>query len=151
MSIRNKRLIKELIKLPDITINDEWQYEPIVTLTRKNNMNHIFIKIDNRYPFSVPKLYIQEINSKPIIYIDWFLKDRNKFTKLVNELNIKIECICCMTMTCAWSPISGIKDIINEFDNHYNKYYQLKKFLIIYNKITGFDNLIYKNILDFLY
>ena len=153
MSIRNKRLKKELLKLPEpllneLTINENWENDVIVTIYHKKN--NIIMEIDNQYPFSFPKLYIYS-DSKPINYIDWFLKDRPKFTKIVNDLNIKIDCICCNTMTCTWSPVSGIQEIINEFEKHYYKYYKLIQFNTIYNKINGFDNLIYKKILDFLY
>jgi hypothetical protein len=153
MSIRNKRLKKELLKLPEsllneLTLNENWENDLIVTIYHEKN--NISIELDNQYPFSFPKLYIHS-NSKPINYIDWFLKDRSKFTKIVNDLNIKIDCICCNTITCTWSPVSGIQDIINEYEKHYNKYYKLTEFNTIFNKINGFDNLIYKNILDFLY
>jgi hypothetical protein len=152
MSIRNKRLKKELLKinetlLRELKINENWEKDTIVKLL----YNKIIIELDERYPFSYPKLYILDSNNNQINYIDWFLKDRNKYTKIVNELNIKIDCICCSTMTCTWSPISGITDIINEYETHSNKYYKLKQFMAIYNKIDGFDNLIYKHILDFLY
>ena len=149
MSIRNKRLKKELLKEPlinEIIINDNWENDEIVTLTH----NNIIIKLDERYPFSYPKLYVYN-NNVAINYIDWFLIDRKQYTKIVNELGITIDCICCSTMTCTWSPISGIKDIIYEYKNHYNKYYKLSQFIVIYNKIPNFDNLIYKSILDFLY
>ena len=153
MSIRNKRLKKELLKLNKsllnkLVLNENWENDTIVKLSYNNK---IIIELDERYTFSYNKLYICEPNNNPINYIDWFLKDRPRYTKIVNELNIKIHCICCSTMTCTWSPISGITDIINEYDTHYNKYYKLKQFVVIYNKIDGFDNLIYKNILDFLY
>lgn len=148
MSIRNKRLKKELLKEPikDLSLNENWENDEIVTLKR----NNIIIKLDKKYPFSYPKLYVYN-NNVAINYIDWFLIDRKRYTKIVNDLCIKIDCICCSTMTCTWSPISGIKDIINEYDNHYSKYYKLSQFIVIYNKIPNFDNLIYKNILDFLY
>ena len=151
MSIRNKRLKKELLKEPlihEICINDNWENDEIVTLT--NIKNNIIIKLDERYPFSYPKLYVYK-NNVAINYIDWFLIDKKQYTNIVNELGITIDCICCSTMTCKWSPISGIKDIIYEYDTHYNKYYKLSQFIVIYNKIPNFDNLIYKNILDFLY
>ena len=148
MSIRNKRLKKELLKInKPLQLNENWEKDTIVKIL----YNKIIIELDERYPFSYPKLYIHEPNNNPINYIDWFLKDRNRYTKLVNELNIKIDCICCSTMTCTWSPISGIMDIINEYETHSNKYYKLNQFMTIYNKIDGFDNLIYKHILDFLY
>jgi hypothetical protein len=147
MSIRNKRLIKELQKISNIEINNDWENDKIVILKRQN----ITIEIDEKYPFSIPKLYINELNKKRINYIDWFLKERTKHKNILSELNINLICICCSTITCEWSPISGIKDILNEYDTYYNKYYIIQKFIIIYNKINNFDNLIYKHILYFLY
>jgi hypothetical protein len=147
MSLRNKRLIKELEKMSNIEINNDWKNDKIVILKRKN----ITIEIDEKYPFSTPKLYIHELNKKPINYINWFLKERIKYTHLINELNIHLVCICCSTITCEWSPVSCINDILNEYDTYYNKHEIIKKFIIIYNKINNFDNLIYKHILDFLY
>ena len=147
MSIRNRRLKKELLKMPnELTLNENWENDEIVTIYK----NNISLELDDRYPFTFPKLYIHESN-KRTNYIDWFLKDRKKYTQIVNELNIKIDCICCHTMTCTWSPISGVNDVIKEYETHYAQYYKLSQFITIYNKIPNFDNLIYKSIFDFLY
>ena len=54
-------------------------------------------------------------------------------------------------ITCKWAPSYGIANMIEDFIKHYNTYNTLDKFRIIYQKINGFDDLIYKNIMLYLY
>jgi hypothetical protein len=149
MSIRNKRLQKELVKL-NITLEDNWENNKIVNIKKICNNTTFNINIPYNYPFNYPKVYIitNELN---IEYIEWFLNNRKMYNHLINVVNIKIPCICCKTITCMWTPTMGIKDIINELETHYAIYYVLIQFNVIFDKINKFDNLIYKTIFDFLY
>jgi hypothetical protein len=150
MSIRNKRLHKELLQLNNIILEDNWENNEIVNITKIHNNTTFNIKVNNSYPFSFPKSYIV-IDNINIEYIEWFLNTRNKYIELINAFDIKVPCICCNTITCTWTPTMGVQNIINEIEIHYNKYYVLIQFNEIYNKINKFDNLIYKTIFDFLY
>lgn len=146
MSIRNKRLIREIPRLDyNLSWDENWQTKDlaIVTTTRQNML--ITISLTHTYPFQCPVLRV-----KGIEYISWFLKENIKFKKMKDELNVVIPCICCYSLTCSWTPSLGIKDMIQEFDKHYELYQTLVKFHIIY-KIERFDNLIYHKIFQFLY
>lgn len=146
MSIRNKRLIREIPRLDyNLSWDENWQTKDlaIVKTTRQNML--ITISLTHTYPFQCPVLRV-----KGIEYISWFLKENIKFKKMKDELNVVIPCICCYSLTCSWTPSLGIKDMIQEFDKHYELYQTLVKFHIIY-KIERFDNLIYQKIFQFLY
>jgi hypothetical protein len=110
----------------------------------------ISISLTHTYPFHCPILRVHP-NSQGVEYISWFLKENLKFKQMKDELNMEIPCICCYSLTCSWTPSLGIKDMIQEFDKHYELYQSLLKLHIIYNRIAGFDNLIYQRIYQFLY
>jgi hypothetical protein len=142
--MRNKRLLKEKERMNNITIqwpNDLDENEIIININK-----NVVLKIQDYYPFKCPKMYINNID-----HIDWFLKKQSIYTKLSNEMNIKIKCICCGTITCDWTPAFGITQMIEEYNKYNEYYYILRKFNIIYQKLNSFDNLIYKKIIDFLY
>lgn len=146
MSIRNKRLIREIPRLEyNLIWDDNWQTKElaIVKIIRQNML--ISISLTHTYPFHCPVLRVQGVE-----YISWFLKENIKFKQMKDELNIVLPCICCYSLTCSWTPSLGIKDMIQEFDKHYELYQSLLKFHIIY-KIARFDNLIYQKISQFLY
>ena len=87
----------------------------------------ISISLTHTYPFHCPVLRVQGVK-----YISRFLKENIKFKQMKDELNIVIPCICCYSLTCSWTPSLGIKDMIQEFDKHYELYQSLVKFHIIY-------------------
>ena len=152
MSIRNKRLIKEIPRLEDYNLiwDDDWQTkEPAVITTTRHNIL-ISLTLKHNYPFHYPILRVHNLEPG-IEYITWFLKQNKTFKKMKNELNIVLPCICCYSITCYWTPNLGIKDMIEEFDAHYKIYNSLVNLQLIYNKIAGFDNLIYQRISKFLY
>ena len=154
MSIRNKRLIKEISRLEEYNLiwEDDWQIkEPAVITTTRHNIL-ISLTLKHNYPFHYPILRVHpNLQQKGIEYISWFLKQNKSFKKMKDELNIVIPCICCYSITCSWTPGLGIKDMIGDFDLRYKMYESLVKLQLIYNKITGFDNLIYQRISHFLY
>lgn len=142
--IRNKRLLKEKERINDECI--EWPDDlnkDVVTIKIRNN---VILNIYELYPFKCPKMYINNID-----HIEWFLKQKHKYKNLVDKMNIKINCICCKTITCDWTPTFGLIHMIEEYDTYNNDYSTLKKFSIIYQKIIRFDNLIYQKIINFLY
>lgn len=166
MSIRNKRLIKEIPRLEEYNLiwEDDWQSKElaVVKTTRRNML--ISLTLKHNYPFHSPILRVhpdlcvhqdlcvhRDLEKKGIDYISWFLKQNRTFKKMKNDLNIIIPCVCCYSITCSWTPGLGIKDMIHEFDTQYEMYELLVKLQLIHNKIRGFDNLIYQRISYFLY
>jgi len=152
MSIRNKRLIKEISQLKNynVIIDKNWmdKNEVIIQLTRMNN--NISIIIPDNYPFSHPKMFIHTKLDKTD-HVIWFLQKKLLYKNMVDTFKINIPCICCNTITCIWTPTLTINHMIDEFDKYYDYYYDITNFKIIYNKINGFDNLIYQKIIHFLY
>ena len=146
MSIRNKRLIREIPRLDyNLTWDENWQTKDLAVITTVRQNMLISISLTHTYPFHCPLLRVQGTE-----YISWFLKENMKFKQMKDELNIMTPCICCYSLTCSWTPSLGIKDMIQEFDKHYELYQSLVKFYIIY-KLEYFDNLIYQKISQFLY
>jgi hypothetical protein len=151
MSIRNKRLIREIPRLDyNLTWDENWQTKDLAIITTVRQNMLISISLTHTYPFHCPILRVHP-NSQGVEYISWFLKENLKFKQMKDELNMEIPCICCYSLTCSWTPSLGIKDMIQEFDKHYELYQSLLKLHIIYNRIAGFDNLIYQRIYQFLY
>jgi ubiquitin-protein ligase len=152
MSIRNKRVIKELSQLNNYNIifEKDWMEKPDATLTFTRMNINLSMVIPNDYPFSHPKMFIHTKLYKTD-HVIWFLQKKLFYKNIVDKYNINIPCICCNTVTCIWTPTLTIKHMIDEFDKYYNEYYNLIKFNLIYKKIHGFDNLIYQKIIHFLY
>jgi hypothetical protein len=154
MSIRNKRIIKELQELElhnyNIAVEQDWlDHDESIIYFNLMNLN-ISMAIPDNYPFSHPKMFVH-IKQHKIEYVIWFLQKKLLYKSIVDKFNINIPCICCNTITCIWTPTLKIKHMIDEFDKYYNEYSDIEKFKLIYNKIKGFDNLIYQKIIHFLY
>jgi len=153
MSIRNKRLIKEIPRLEEYNLiwDDDWQSKELAVITTTRRNMRISLTLKHNYPFHSPILRVHPNFENGFEYISWFLKQNKSFKKMKNELNIVIPCICCYSINCSWTPGLGIKDMIHEFDTHYETYQSLVKLQLIHHKIRGFDNLIYQRISYFLY
>jgi hypothetical protein len=147
--MRNRRLLKEKERMDDFEYNFDIQWPNHLDENNEIIINinkNVVLKIQDYYPFKCPKMYIKNID-----HIDWFLKKEHIYKQLSNELNIKIKCICCATVSCDWTPAFGIKQMIEEYNKYNNHYSILRNFNLIYKKINGFDNLIYQKIINFLY
>lgn len=153
MTIRNKRLKKELLQLKEynLSLNNNWDDndEEEVNINYKFNNTQFSIHLNNNYPFSCPKVYIHN-NGQIHDYIDWYLKNKKKH-EIIQLFNICIPCICCDTITCKWAPTMNISNILDEIQYYYSIYYKIIQFNEIFNKIKNFDNLIYQTIFNFLY
>lgn len=147
-NMMRKRLLKEKERMDYSNIewpNDlQWPNDLDEELIIKINKN-VILKIQDYYPFKCPKMYIKNID-----HIDWFLKKQNIYKTMSTEMNIKIKCICCSTVTCDWTPAFGIMQMIEEYNKYTNHYSILRNFNLIYKKMIGFDNLIYQQIIHFL-
>jgi ubiquitin-protein ligase len=98
-------------------------------------INDMIIIVDDRYPFSSPKL----LNIDGISYIDYYIRKN-----AVYKLDLVIRDI-------HWIPTLNMEHILKDFyryniifSNEFNKY-------IVYNKLhTSFDGLIYTLINSFI-
>ena len=96
--MRNKRLLKEKERMKEFEYNIQWPDNLDENVIIININKNVLLKIQDYYPFKSPKMYINNID-----HIDWFLKKQNIYKILSNEMNIKIKCICCGTVECAWN------------------------------------------------
>ena len=133
MSIRNKRLLKEIPQLDKFKLKlpTDWLNHDIVVI---KTIHH-------------PKLFVHQ--KKKIDYIEWFLKIKHTYKDMESLLHI--PCMCCKNIICDWSPAYGIESIIQDFLQFQEFFTILGNFRIIYKKINFFDDLIYKNIISYLY
>jgi len=71
------------------------------------------INLPKTYPFSPPtiKKHNQDIYCKlcQLFY---------KYKPFINEYHVNIECICCTTLCCTWSPCNKIMDVIKEINEY---------------------------------
>jgi len=153
MSIRNKRLLKEQLKLDKYELHwpEDWVHHDIVKIQTVQKDTLISLHVGYKYPFVFPKMYVHPNFKKGIDYITWFLYLKKKNKHVIEKMGLNIECVCCANITCRWAPSYGIADMIEDYIQNYDIYNALDKFRIIYQKINGFDDLIYKNIILHLY
>ena len=88
--------------------SDDRDLQICFDLNIENNI--LKFKIPNRYPFTPPKMYINNINYLDMLYFN------NAY--FINKLNsIGKKCLCCETKLCPnnWRPSIRIKDIISEY------------------------------------
>jgi len=152
MSIRNKRLMKEQLRLDKYELHwpKDWTHLDVVTIKTVQRNLYISMQIGLKYPFVFPKMYVHPIK-EGIDYIEWFMQLRGKHKHMIDRLGLTLECVCCENITCHWAPSYGIEHMLADFLRHQEYYDIFDKFRIIYHKINGFDDLIYKNIILYLY
>ena len=153
MSIRNKRLMKEQLQLDKYELHwpKDWTHLDVVTLKTVQHNMYISMRIGLSYPFTFPKMYVHPDFKEGIDYIEWFMKLRSKHKRMIDRLGLTVDCVCCETVTCHWAPSYGVETMLQDFSRHQEYYDMFDKFRIIYQKINGFDDLIYKNIILHLY
>ena len=149
MSIRNKRLLKEQFQLDKFELYwpPDWTHHDTVIIKTVQKDIYLTIEVGMKYPFTPPILYVNQ--TKKINYIDWFVSLKRKYKDITHL--IEIPCVCCINKMCIWVPTYGVGSMLNEFLDFHEIFTLLKNFRIIYGKINGFDNLIYKNIISYLY
>jgi hypothetical protein len=145
MSIRNKRLMREQERMIQYQLEwpTDWKQDVIVLYTVQRGIP-ITIKVGMKYPFQHPRLFIRGKTD----YIEWFLNKKSAYN--LNNI-VHIPCVCCRNILCDWTPSYGIENIICDFLKFHDVFTLLDNFRIIYTKINGFDDLIYKNIISYLY
>jgi hypothetical protein len=98
--------------------------------------------ISSNYPFAPPKLLINDIE-----YINYFIYKYASYHKKIPFINVK--CPCCYNITCNWCPSYSFKHMFDEYKSYSLEYQNLFRFYIVY-KSQYFDDLIYKNILNYI-
>jgi len=80
--------------------------------------NSIRFKLPPCFPFSPPILYIDSIRSD-----DYLTQGYRMLTPIIKKYNVNLECFCCTTIACMWSPCNTCKQLYDE----YRKYKDLLK------------------------
>ena len=130
-------------------INDNISYLEIIIVSENNDIFNFHIT--SNYPFSKPKNIF--INNKSYYH---FLKINSKKTLTELKSYIKLDCLCCYSITCSsnWSPAICLMSIINEFYYYKNiRKYIINKLLInkIINKFLKIDDInFYQYFYDYL-
>jgi hypothetical protein len=145
--------MKEQLRLDKYELHwpKDWTHLDVVTLKTVQHNMYISMRIGLSYPFTFPKMYVHPDFKEGIDYIEWFMKLRAKHKHMTDRLGLTVACVCCETVTCHWAPSYGVETMLQDFSRHQEYYDIFDKFRIIYQKINGFDELIYKNIILYLY
>jgi hypothetical protein len=126
-------MVRELQQLPGTLVDNTYTIHPTV----------IFL-LPNNYPFSPPKL---EIHSKD--HISSLAKVYSKYLSFIKKHNLPIECICCFSVTCMWSPCHTCKHVYDEYKSYSS---MLRNIIAMeyFLKRAPFDDLINSHIVSYL-
>jgi hypothetical protein len=95
----NKRMMRELQQLPGTLTNNEYKIRPSVVF-----------QLSDKYPFAPPLL---KIHGKD--HIASLAKLYRTYSGFIKQYNVPIECICCFSITCVWSPCHTCKHVYDEY------------------------------------
>lgn len=96
MSIRNKRLQKEMVECPGLTLGHNPDPSNMTA-----HLRGVRVELCQMYPFRPPKLFINGINAK-----EKLMKMRARITLQLNRYDVCLPCMCCV-MLCGndkWAP-----------------------------------------------
>ena len=111
--------------------------------TQLTMSDSIVFKLPKFYPFSPPFLYIDSVDS--VCYLTkWY----RQFTPVIQKYHVSIECFCCSTIACSWSPCNTCKQLYEEYREYRNKLYQCAK--LTYLSKLPFDENVEQRIASFL-
>ena len=130
----NKRMTRELQNLPGTIDGNQYILKP-----------NVVFQLSNKYPFSPP---ILNIYSKD--HISCLAKLYSQYKPFIKQYNVPMECICCFSVTCSWSPCNTCKDVYDE----YVSYCILLKQIIsthYFFKRVPFDECVNTNIASYLW
>ncbi len=96
------------------------------------------------YPFRPPKLFIHGHD-----HIDYLTRLFRKYKPLYDYFNIPIECFCCTSLVCLWSPVNTCKHLYDEYVDYVTKLKILFTPTYLFSK-TKFDNNVCSLIAQFL-
>jgi len=127
-------MTRELTNLPGTLIDNQYIIRP-----------SLFFQLSDKYPFTPPLL---KIHSKD--HISCLAKLFNKYHSFIKQYHIPIECICCFSITCRWSPCHTCKHVYDE----YIAYCAMLRQIIVthyFLKRVPFDDLINSHIVSYLW
>ena len=128
----NKRMMNEFSNPNFVRTDNKIMYGPYEVIIPKS------------YPFSPPKIkrYNEDMYNK---LCKLYCKNKN----FIDQCNINVECICCTTVCCLWSPCNKIIDVIQEIKDYSYKIntVQLCKYAFLH---FPFDHLVQSCILQYL-
>jgi len=87
--------------------------EDCTTLTISKS---VVFHLSKNYPFHPPTL---RIHSKEYVsYLtDWY----RTLSPLLKQYNVVMDCLCCTTLTCMWSPCNTCKQMYDEYISYRDK------------------------------
>ena len=130
----SKRMKRELEKLPGILDGNQYIIHPTVVFHLPPN-----------YPFSPPLL---RIHTKD--HITCLAKLFQHYRPFIKKYNIPMDCICCFSITCMWSPCHTCKQVYDE----YTSYCAMLRQIIAtdyFFKRSNFDELVHTHIVSYLW
>jgi hypothetical protein len=125
---------RELEKLPGILEDNQYKIHP-----------HVIFQLPKNYPFSPP---ILSIYSKD--HITCLAKLFHHYRPFIKKYNVPIDCICCFSITCMWSPCHTCKHVYDEYVTYCT---QLRQVIAAHYFIKGssFDDLVNSHIISYLW
>jgi len=105
----------------------------------------IHFQLSNIYPFSPPVL---RIHTKD--HISCLAKLYSQYKPFINKYNVPIECICCFSITCIWSPCNTCKDVYDEYLSYCILLKQIISTNYFFNR-TPFDDCVNTHIASYLW
>jgi hypothetical protein len=137
MDIRSRRFFKETQNGSSDII-----YNP--TFENMQVMPNVLLTLPKHYPFQYPILKIHGKN-----YVEYFSLLFIKYKPYIDLHHLRIECICCKSIICDWTPTWGMKDVIQECKSYGKTLGLISKSKWVLDKLL-FDNLVCSIILDYL-
>jgi len=114
--------------------------EDCTTLTiSKSTVFHL----SKNYPFHPPTLRIH--SKEYVCYLtDWY----RTLSPLLKQYNVVMDCLCCTTLTCMWSPCNTCKQMYDEYISYRDKLRLCTR--LSYISKLPFDDNVGENIASFI-
>lgn len=129
----NKRMTREISLLNGILNGN--------TIIVSNSVQFI---LPPEYPFKAPILLIQSVD-----HIKFLSALYRKYFFFIALYDLPIQCICCSSITCLWSPCNTCKDVYDEYINYSNVIKTIMSTSCLFSS-TPFDDVICSLITSFL-
>ena len=102
------------------------------------------IILPQSYPFSPPKIKRdnEDIYNK-------LCKLFYKYKPFIDDYKVPVECICCTTLCCRWSPCNKIIDVMNEVNDYSYKIKTIHSCKYVFHYLP-FDQKVNSCILQYL-
>jgi hypothetical protein len=105
----------------------------------------LFFELSDKYPFKPP---ILKIHSKD--HISCLAKLFNTYQPFIKQYKVPIECICCFSITCRWSPCNTCKHVYDEYQSYCSMLRQIITTHYFLKRVS-FDELINSTIVSYLW